>query len=428
MQATRAATAPAEPRRFRTEVVIMAATRAGVMLLGFAQSVIVARELGPSGRGTVAAAITLALILLQAGTLGLTAANPYFVARDALLRHRLVANSVLLAVALGVSLAAIGGVVKVVAPDVVKGVSWPELILALAALPGALASLFLQSILLGEGRNTAYNAVALATAGIPVVVLVSVALITGLDVTAALAVILVTHYAGAALALSTLRDGGLRFRFDAALARSMVAYSLRTYVITLLGFLLLRIDLLLVNGYYGSADAGVYAVAVAIADGLYVLPMAVGFNLFARVSRGTDAGITARVLATMAIVYALVCAFSALLAGPLVRNFFGHEFVGAVNLYYWLIPGVYALGLASVVAQHYAGVGSPPWLIAIWGAGLLTNLAINLVWLGDRGVYIASLASSVSYGLVLVLLVWRFVTEQRRRPWPLSKHRSAEPA
>ena len=415
MEAQRPASVPVEPRRFRTEVLMMGASRVAVMVLGFAQSVVVARALGPEGRGAVAAAITLALILLQAGTVGLTAANPYFVARDRLLHSRLVGNSVWLALGLGLLLAALGGMIKLLAPDVVRDVSWLELTLALGALPGALASLLLQSILLGEGRTPAYNALAVATAAIPVVAVVALELTTGLNVSSALAVFLVTHYAATGLCLAILRSDGLRFKFDTELARSMVAYSLRTYVITLLGFLLLRVDILLVNGYFGSSDTGIYAVTVAIADGLYLIPIAVGFNLFSRVSRGTDAGMTGRVLAAMAVIYGLVCAVSVPLAGPLVRTFFGEEFENAVGLYYWLVPGVYALGLASVLAQHYAGKGSPPVLIAIWSAGLCLNLGINFLWLQDQGVYIASLASSVSYGLVLILLIALFVTDGRRR-------------
>jgi O-antigen/teichoic acid export membrane protein len=414
MQATRPATAPAEPRRFRTDVLMMGSSRAAVMVLGFAQSVIVARALGPSGRGAVAAAITFALILLQAGTLGLTAANPYFVARDRLLHSRLIGNSLWLALGLGVLLGGMGGLAKLLAPDIVRDVSWLELTLALGALPGALAAMLLQSILLGEGRTPAYNALAVAMAGIPVVGVVALSLTTGLNVNSALAVILVTHYAAAGLSLVVLRADGLRFRFDTDLARSMVAYSLRTYVITVLGFLLLRVDVLLVNGYFGSFDAGIYAVTVAIADGLYLLPLAVGFNLFSRVSRGTDAGMTGRVLVTLAVSYAFICAVSLVLAGPVVRTFFGNEFANAIGLYYWLVPGVYALGLGSVIAQYYAGKGSPPVLIRIWGAGLCLNLGINVIWLEDHGVYVASLASSVSYALVLVLLIGLFVRDGRR--------------
>ena len=87
------------------------------------------------------------------------------------------------------------------------------------------------------------------------------------------------------------------------------------------------------------------------------------------------------------------------------------EFADAVDLYYWLAPGVYALGLASILAQHYAGRGSPPVLIAIWAVGLIVNLAINLIWLEAEGTYIASLSSSVAYGLVLLLLLAVFIRD-----------------
>src|SRR3954452_4126395 len=95
-------------RRLRSDVFLMFGTKALVTVLNIGSSIVVARVLGPSGRGTVAVAIALTMLLVQFGTLGMTSANPYFVAQDADRRGRLVTNSLLLSLGIGVVLVLVG--------------------------------------------------------------------------------------------------------------------------------------------------------------------------------------------------------------------------------------------------------------------------------------------------------------------------------
>lgn len=69
-------------RSLRIDVALMASSKAFGLLFGVGSTVVIARELGPHGRGIIAVAFGLALVLVQTGTLGIVSANPYFVARD----------------------------------------------------------------------------------------------------------------------------------------------------------------------------------------------------------------------------------------------------------------------------------------------------------------------------------------------------------
>lgn len=388
-------------RRFRTDVGMMVASRVAVVILGIAQSVVAARALGPDARGLVAAAISASLILTQIGTFGLTAANPYFVAREHDLRQSLIDNSLWFAIGGGGLLAGIGLGLQAVLPDAFPDLSSGDLALALSGLPPALAAALLQSILLGEGRTVAYNGVAVAVAILPLVALVAVEVVARLDATSALVVIAFGQYAAAALFAIALRIRSIG-RLDIALLRRTTGYGLRIYAAAMLSFLLIRLDMLLVNGYLGAGPTGQYAVSVALVDGLTLLPVAVGFNLFARVARGSGIAFTALVLRHVAVAFALVCALAFLLAGPVIRLLYGDAFTPAVELFRWLLPGAYALGLLSILSQHFAGSNYPPKLIVLWIAGLAVNLAINITLLADEGAYVAGLSSSVAYALVLV--------------------------
>jgi O-antigen/teichoic acid export membrane protein len=199
------------------------------------------------------------------------------------------------------------------------------------------------------------------------------------------------------------RHGGLLRLPDVALGRRMIGYGLRAYVVTLLAFLLLRVDLLLVNGIQGSRAAGQYSIAVALADGLYLLPVSVSVNMFARVARGAERELSLRVFHLIAFAYLPICAVAAALASPVVALLFGPAYEPSVSLFLWLLPGVYCLGVFNVIAYHFAGHGMPKELVLVWIPGLVVNLGLDLMLLPHHGTYVASIASSVAYATVLVL-------------------------
>jgi O-antigen/teichoic acid export membrane protein len=116
----------------------------------------------------------------------------------------------------------------------------------------------------------------------------------------------------------------------------------------------------------------------------------------------------------MAVLYVLVCLVTVPVAGPAIRLIFGDEFSGATSLYYWLLPGIYCLGMLTILSQHFAGRGFPLPAMAIWFVGLALNLAINFAFLPGRGPWVAALASSITYGVLLALHMWLFAREVGR--------------
>jgi O-antigen/teichoic acid export membrane protein len=414
-----ATAAPGAQPRLRTDVLWTFGGKAATLLFGLLIVVAVARELGPSGQGLFAVAYSLTLLLAQLGGLGLTTANPYFTAREPAQRASIVANSLWLAAGLGVVLVGVGLALRAVAPDALEGLGWEPLIVTLIGVPGALAALFLQSVLLGESRMVAYNLVEAAQATITFAALLVALYALDAGLTGALAVLTAGRYAAVVAYLVLLVPG----RFDSRLARRMLAYGLRAYVAIVVSFLVIRLDLLLVNGYLGSAEAGLYSVAATIADGMFVLPMVVALNLFPRVARSDSHEQSAEVFRSLAVLYGALCLLTipAAQAIPLV---FGEGFEGSIDLYYWLLPGVYCLGLLTILAHHFAGRGYPKEAAAIWFVGLALNVAINVAFLPGRGAWVASLASSIAYAVLLALHVWLFVREAGT--WSALRPRTAE--
>ena len=139
------------PRAFARDVSATYATRIATLAITFSMSVVVARALGPHGRGLFALATTVTGIGLQLTNLGVHSSNVLVAARDPSRVAELVGNSLGVSLALGALATALGAFVLAFAPDVAP-VSGQLLTLALIAIPIGLAYLLLQSILLGLGR------------------------------------------------------------------------------------------------------------------------------------------------------------------------------------------------------------------------------------------------------------------------------------
>jgi O-antigen/teichoic acid export membrane protein len=404
--------AATEPRRLRTDVLLMLSAKAAGMVLNVVSTVIVARALGVDGRGAVAVALSLTLLLVQFGTLGMVTANPYHVAREAGARARIAANSLWLALAVGALGMVAGVVIKLVAPSVTQGLGWTELLVAVAGIPAALAALFLQSILLGEGRTVAMNAIEVATGLLAVIALAVALLVLDGGVLAAIAITtggyVVTAIGFAAAHLEHRRE---LLRPDPRLARSMLKYGFRIYVATLIAFVVVRLDLLLVNGYLGEHEAGLYSVAAALAQGMYVIPAVVGVNLFPRIARGGPDEMSAAIFRSFFLLYGGFCIVTAALAPVAIPVLFGPGFDDAVALYWWLVPGIFALGMLTVLSHHFAGRGFPLEAMLVWFVGLAVNVAMNLLLLDDHGTWIASLSASVAYTVLLLLHVRMFARD-----------------
>ena len=400
---------PPAPARLRTDVFLTFGGKATVLALGFAIVAVVARELGTAETGSFLVAYSLTLLLSQVGGLGLTTANPYFVAREPSRVSQIVANSLWLAAALGTALALAGASIKVLFPGALEGLGWAPLIVTLVGLPGGLATYLLQSVLLGEGRMVAYNGIEAAQTAVTLLA-ISVGFVAfDFRLTGTLAVIVAMRYLAAAVYLTLLpRHASL---FDRELARRMLSYGFRAYVAIVLSYLIVRVDLLLVNAFLGQKEAGLYGVAATIADGMFVIPMVISINLFPRVARGDPLQASAEVFRSVAVLYGLLCLVTVPIAGPAITTFFGESYSDATNLYYLLLPGIYAYGMVTILSSHFAGRGFPRAVIIVWILGIALNLVLNVLFLPGRAAWVASVTSSVSYVILLVLHMWLFARE-----------------
>jgi O-antigen/teichoic acid export membrane protein len=407
---------PSAPRRgersFGLDVLLTAGSKVLFVLSTALVVVIVARALGPEGQGRFAVAFTLTLLLVQLGSIGLPIANPYFAARHPEQQGALARLSLLLALLLAAALALGTAVINHLIPDLLQGLTRLQLAITLGAIPAALASLYLQGVLLGQRRMLPYNAVELTQVASTLIALVIAFGVASPGLTLVLLIIAGSRYVALLVGLWSLR-GLLMMRAPQlpGLARRVLGHGSRVYVVGLLSFALIRIDLLLVNALLGAHDAGQYSIAAYIAEALSILPIVVGTNLVPRVAVATDNGMTATVVRVLAPLWATLCVASIPVVAITVPLIFGDSYRDAVPLYLWLVVGLYSTGMLNALVTHYLVRGYSRGLIAAWGGALVGNIVLNVALLPVMGVVAAPILSTVAYTAVLLAHLRAFAGE-----------------
>ncbi|MBI5420537.1 MAG: oligosaccharide flippase family protein [Deltaproteobacteria bacterium] len=380
-------------------------TRFFLIGIGLLTSVIVARILGPEGRGFYAVASAIAAFGVQFGNAGLHASNSYYVAKDRALLAPLLGNTVVSSLVVGGAIAAAALAFFHFRPGFAP-LQGPLLPLAFAWIPFGLASLLLQNLLLGIRDVRAYNVLEMFNRVLSVA-LVAVLIVAG-RVTVE-SVYLAGFSALFASILLTLRR--LRAATDAFPSPSMplflenIRYGLKAYLAALFAYSVLRIDLLMIKYILGAAEAGYYSVAVSMADLVYLIPATVGTIIFPKLSAmGSDAErweFTKKLSLYIGGALVVLLAVAIPLAPHVIGLLYGKAFLPAAPAFIVLGVGMIFYGTNNILSYCLAAMSFPWFGVGVWIVAAALNILLNLYLIPSMGILGASLSSLLCYFLLM---------------------------
>ncbi|HWF88529.1 MAG TPA: polysaccharide biosynthesis C-terminal domain-containing protein, partial [Pyrinomonadaceae bacterium] len=291
---------------------------------------------------------------------------------------------------------------------------------AAISIPFQLITLIGLNILLAVGKIREFNLLDLAGQSFVLInaVLVLLLLKRGLETLIAfntLASILVAIVIALLLVVSARTLTHSRWRADIALLRRMIVYGLKFHISILAGAIIIRADLLIVNHFRGAAEAGVYSVASQFALLLMLLPGVIATLLFPRVTTEQDVrGETTCLVSRYTTLIMFACCLAAVPFSLLLPVVYGPAFTDATKLLLILLPGVYLMGLESVLVQHFNALGLPRAIPIYWIVTLILNLVLVFTLVPRFGAQGAAIASSISYALIFALVALHFHTSTGR--------------
>jgi O-antigen/teichoic acid export membrane protein len=410
------------PRQFSRHVAWTLGVRILMVVNSVLAGIIVARWLGAEGLGQLGVINVAVAILVQLGSLGLPSASTYFIAKDK--KHFIAAaiNSLSFAIVVGSALAFGLTVLARWRPDWFSSIS-PDLIrIAAISIPFQLVTLIGLNIFLAVGNVRRFNLLDLAGQSFVLLNALIALLILRKDLWTLVSLNTFASIALGGLMLvlvgvygARLKDRHENWRLDLRLLGRMLRYGLKFHISILAGALMFRADLLVVNHFRGPAEAGVYNVASQFAMMLMLLPGVIATLLFPRVTAEQDASgeTTALVTRHTAFVMLLIC-LAAVPVSVILPALYGAAFSDATVQLLILLPGVFLIGLESVLVQHFNAIGLPPAIPLFWLLTLAVNILLVFALVPRFGARGAAVASTLSYLLIFLLVSCYFHFKTKR--------------
>jgi O-antigen/teichoic acid export membrane protein len=398
MGVTRDAPPKGTQPRFLVLVLRLTSVNSLLVLLAFITSPILARVLGPVGRGEVAAIFSVVTIAPWIADLGVTAYLTVERAKGNISPGTLLGSvtpvalgTALIGVALSIPIAHLIGHGR---REVVLFVEIGLDLLPLSVLVGILSGLAI-----GEQRWNLLLLMKVVTASLPAVGIVGLYLTHSLTVATTAITYLVAGIA-ALFALAPALVGTSPWRFQMQVARHGTAFGIRSWLSTVSSTANLQLDQLLMAALVSSRQLGLYALAVTLAGASSSLVGAVVTALVPRVAAGEPllAARSCRVATFLVACFAVAIAAVSPIAIPLV---FGSAFAGTLPMLLILAPATVLLVASQVLSTAVIAAGEPGPAARGQFVGLAITVPGLLVVLPLAGGIGAAWVSLVAYGATL---------------------------
>ena len=379
------------------------AARMVIYASGFASSVLIARALGPEGRGLYLLPVTIVTIAAMVGSLGVEPAQVRLWAHRRASRDQFETAAAVLAAGLGIAAAALAwGFYQLGRPTLFEDVEPIDVAIVIALLPIWIHSNLVRSLLVLSGRLTTANVALvigdLARSGGIVLLYLTV----GLDVEVVLlmfGVLIVTPWI--LMTASPARTGRVRRPVPWPLIRSELRLGIQIAPYAVFLFLNLRLDIFLLAGRFGPADVGIYSIAVLLSELVWLATDSLAASIKERQANAPlheAMDVTARAVRMNLLIAIAGGVVLALIAPVMIDVLYGDGFSAAAPVVWALAPAAAAMAVWRTVAVALIRF-EKPWLPPLVGLiAMAVNVIANLLLIPSLGLIGAGLASLASYG------------------------------
>lgn len=408
----------------KTNTFMAAATKVFVssvwlLLLNMGTGVLVARFIGPEGRGEQAAMILWPQFLAYTMTLGIPSSLVYYYKKNREHASSYFAISILLSIVLGIAAATIG---VFLIPHLLSGYS-PAIVLfaqiSMIICPIALLSTFMGSALQAYNNYRLLNLSKTSGPFITLLLILLLILFDRMTPTYTALAYLVSGFPVACLVFFVLYKE-LKVTFSTLKQRykELFGYGIRAYAIDLLGAISTQLDQILVVAMLTPTQMGYYAVALALSKLPKIVQTTITTVLFPKASGNDDKKVLDMTLISFRIglcITAICCIGAFFISPTAIRILYGPEFLGAVAaLQILLIREIVASG-SSILMQYFMAKGKPGLVSVVEGAGIVSNIPLML-WLlplyGLPGIASALLVTSIVRLILVIVIIKRSHSEK----------------
>ena len=385
---------------FTTHVLQTSLTKILMMMVALGTHIILARYLGPIGRGEYTAVAAVIILIIKLSSLGFPAANVYYSAKNPNLVSSLLGNSLIFSLILGCISSLLIFILSLIWPDF-RAITNSYLIWVILAIPFGLFHNLAINLVLGLQKILAFNFIDLFLKFSSFIFILFL-IILGLQKPFYYVANITFGYILSTLILYLFfRRRNITPNIDVNLFKENVRFASYTYLTNLCAIIIFNIDLIMVSSFLGAESAGYYSITLALSNGILLFPELIGSLLFSRLSKSYDK--LKKWKQTKKVCFYLVLFMSPLLVtAGLFAHFtviilFGKKYLPAVESFIWTLPAIFFLSIGSVLQRYLSSCGLVKWLI--WGplVAVFLSISMNYLMLERFGLIAAPISSICAY-------------------------------
>lgn len=364
-------------------------------------SILIARVLGPSGKGIFTTAIVTTNLVLSFTYLGLGSAITYFMGKKKYTDQEIISSISLLII-----FTTLLGIIITLLAFSITGFQlrygWAIIAISISLIPARMVMAYANGILMAKGRIPKIASINVIPDIIYLAGVVIILIFGTLSVELVLLCQVLSVYITAGYILMTIRVYGKftpLFMPDIIwnMIRKGIIYAIATFVVGVN----YSIDNLILERLTNSTEVGIYSVGVSLASLVWLLPNVINTVNFSHSAISDDplayAKKTAtilRVILWIAIVPVLVLYFVSPYIIPLI---YGDAYAMSGIVSQVILPGIWAMLIFRTLHGDLAGRGRPDITIWIYLVTAGLNIALNFWWDPLFGAVGAAWASTVCY-------------------------------
>ena len=260
-------------------------SRVSLLFLNLLIGIIIARTLGPSGKGLLAVVAMVGTTAVSLGNLGIHKFNTYALSNKSIEKKDIISNSFWLGLIIGLIFFSIILILALKFPILFRNIPRSYLLIYLISLPFLFWSHFFYGILTGEQNFKKFNILHVIAQVIDLIGVILLLLVFKVDVFYVVVWYMVVNIIKALLPMkSVIFRNGLSLKFNSNIFKKSLDYGLRIFLTGIFALLILRIDLYMVNFFKGMAESGLYSLASTFGDVFFILPFSIVTVMFPKIN------------------------------------------------------------------------------------------------------------------------------------------------
>lgn len=367
---------------------------------GFIISILLARLLGPEGKGIITAIFVFPLLIISLADMGIRQSTAYFIGKN---KHKLsdiISSVAFLWVLTSIISVFIVFIYYLLGPS--NQYSWIVLLVAMCSVPLKLIEQYAKGVMLGQDQISTINLsqlLRLITNFIFVIMLVwlfDLGILGAAIVQVLMAFVVAIYYL-----YKIMKVDKVKFKPVGEIPKLLFfrgfSFALALFIINLN----YKIDIMILDVLVTPKEIGLYSVGVNFAELMLEIPSAVGMVLFAKSTTSknqfTSIQRATSILRTVMPLMLLSSIAIAVMAPMVIRLLYGEDFAEAGNYLRILLPGILFITISKTLHPELSGRGFPLFALRIFIITLILNVILNFILIPEYGAYGAAYASSISY-------------------------------